>query len=141
MTIRPATAADHAAACALLAQHHLPLDGLPADLAGFVVAEDDTGRLLGLAGLERYDGAALLRSVAVAAAGQGVGAALVECLLDQADAEARPVVLLTTTAEAYFPRFGFVRITREAAPASVHASAEFQGACPASAAVMLRPTL
>jgi len=138
MTIRAATAADRAALCALLASHRLPLDGLPETLAGFVVAEDADGRLLGVAGLERYDGVALLRSVAVAAPGQGVGAALVDHLLTEADAEGRPVVLLTTTADAYFPRFGFVPVARDAVPAAVTTSAEFQGACPASAVVMLR---
>ncbi len=48
-------------------------------------------------------------------------------------------VLLTTTAEDWFPRFGFVRIARDAVPAALHASAELRGACPASAAVMQKP--
>jgi amino-acid N-acetyltransferase len=44
--------------------------------------------------------------------------------------------LLTTTAAEWFPRFGFVRTTREAVPMAVTASVEFQGVCPASAVVM-----
>ena len=49
---------------------------------------------------------------------------------------AHDLVLLTSTADAWFPRFGFERISRDAAPASLHASEEFRGACPASAVVM-----
>ena len=44
--------------------------------------------------------------------------------------------LLTTTAERYFPRFAFKRITREDVPDSLQASVEFRDACPASAVVM-----
>lgn len=136
MLLRPATDADRDALAALLVRHGLPLDGFRADDA--TVAESDDGALLGLAALERYDGAALLRSVAVADAGNGVGAALVRYLLGQADAEGRRVVLLTTTADGYFPRFGFSVVERADVPASVHASEEFQSACPASAVVMMR---
>ncbi|HEY8310016.1 MAG TPA: hypothetical protein VIG47_05635, partial [Gemmatimonadaceae bacterium] len=47
--------------------------------------------------------------------------------------------LLTTTAEGYFPRFGFTRISRETASDGVRNSVEFRDACPASATVMVRP--
>lgn len=47
--------------------------------------------------------------------------------------------LLTTTAERYFPKFGFERIERHDVPASVQASTEFRSACPASAVVMRKP--
>ena len=51
---------------------------------------------------------------------------------------AKALYLLTTTAESYFPSFGFAPTSREAVPEDVRATAEFQGACPASAAVMVR---
>ena len=47
--------------------------------------------------------------------------------------------LLTTTAERYFPQFGFERIARTDVPATVQTSIEFTSACPASAAVMRKP--
>jgi amino-acid N-acetyltransferase len=47
----------------------------------------------------------------------------------------RTVFLLTTTAESFFPKLGFEQIVREDAPDSVHASIDFQSACPASAVV------
>jgi amino-acid N-acetyltransferase len=46
------------------------------------------------------------------------------------------VFLLTTTAEGFFPRFGFEAVRHADVPASVQASVEFQSACPASAIVM-----
>lgn len=138
VTIRPATAADFEPICALLQQHHLPLDGLPPSLEGFFVAEAD-GALAGVAGLEPYGRAALLRSVAVQTPGTGVGGALVRHVLQQADDEGTETVyLLTTTAADYFPRFGFQPVSRAEVPEAVTASVEFQGACPASAAVLRR---
>jgi amino-acid N-acetyltransferase len=44
--------------------------------------------------------------------------------------------LLTTTAQTYFPAFGFEQIARSAVPTSVQASVEFTSACPSSAVVM-----
>ena len=46
------------------------------------------------------------------------------------------VFLLTTTAEAFFPKFGFEPMLARDVPASVQASVEFRSACPASAVVM-----
>jgi amino-acid N-acetyltransferase len=46
------------------------------------------------------------------------------------------VFLLTTTAERFFPKFGFEQIARDEVPASVKASVEFRSACCASAIVM-----
>ena len=69
--------------------------------------------------------------------GIGIGAALVRALLDRARTdEVREIYLLTTTAEHWFPRFGFAPIAREQVPDAVRASVEFREACPASAAVM-----
>lgn len=137
-TIRRATPNDWDQMAELLAGASLPLDGARDHLAAFVVAE--RGELLvGCAAVERYGDAGLLRSVAVAASerGRGTGTALVDrCLSDASSAGIRTLVLLTTTAERYFPRFGFEVIDRDSAPDAVRASAEFRGACPASATVM-----
>lgn len=139
-TIRAATPADASAVRAMLSAAELPLDGVPDDLAHFLVAERE-GAVIGAIGLEPYGEAALLRSavVAISARGSGVGERLVHALLDDArSGGAREVVLLTTTAERWFPRFGFVPIPRDAVPAELRASAEFQGACPDSAVAMHR---
>ena len=140
--LRPAATTDLAAIERLLVASALPLDGVRDALPTFVVAEA-AGEIVGVAGLELCgDCDALLRSVAVADAwrSRGVGRALVTCLL--ADAEScglRALYLLTTTAERYFPSFGFREVSRADVPDDVRATAEFRSACPASAVVMARP--
>ena len=138
--IRRAVAADRPAVEKLLAAESLPLAGVADWLHHFWVAEHGP-TLVGVAGMERRAGAALLRSVAVAPAwrGLGVARALVErALRDLDDAGAGDAYLLTEGAEAYFSRLGFIPIDRAQAPAALTASAEFQGACPASAVLMRR---
>jgi amino-acid N-acetyltransferase len=138
--VRPARGADHAAVLGLLAAADLPLMGVPATLEGFLVAEQ-AGRVVGAVGLEPYGPDALLRSAVVSpeARGSGVGQALVSDIIRHASARGvRGVYLLTTTAERYFPRFGFERIERSEVPAAVRDSDEFRVACPASAVVMRR---
>ena len=140
--LRPATAADLAKVEALLTASKLPLDGVREAMECFIVAEHD-GALVGVAGTERCGPGqhALLRSVAVADAwkGKGLGRALVSRVIADAESRgAKALYLLTTTAEHYFPSFGFKPTTRASVPAEVQASVEFASACPASAVVMVR---
>jgi amino-acid N-acetyltransferase len=103
-----------------------------------LVAREDA-QIVGTATLELYADGALLRSVAVDSAlhGRRIGHRLTEAALALAQRYGiADVFLLTTTAETFFPRFGFEAITRGDVPASVHASIEFRSACPASAIVM-----
>jgi phosphinothricin acetyltransferase len=138
--IERATSRDADAVHRLLTENRLPLDGFAEHLhTAFVARQDD--RVVGSAALEIYADGALLRSVAVAAPvrGEGVGQALTQAALRYAADQNLPAVyLLTTTAERFFPRFGFERIAREDVPASVQTSVEFTSACPASAIVMRR---
>lgn len=136
--LRPAGAPDLPALRALLAELGLPVAGVEEWVTRFTVAER-SGEIVGAAGVEIYEGGALLRSVAVrpAVRGGGLGRALVRRALDTARASgAREVYLLTTTAERYFPRLGFAEVPRARVPASVQASVEFREACPASAIAM-----
>jgi amino-acid N-acetyltransferase len=50
--------------------------------------------------------------------------------------EVPAIYLLTTTAERFFPKFGFERIQRTDVPATVQTSIEFTSACPSTATVM-----
>jgi amino-acid N-acetyltransferase len=141
-TVRAATSGDLPAVERLLVASKLPLDGVPEALKDFVVAESD-GELVGVAGLEICCDDALLRSVAVRPEwrSKGVGRALVTRAI--ANAESRglhALYLLTTTAETYFPSFGFKAITRAEVPEVVRATKEFTTACPDTAAVMMRAT-
>lgn len=138
LALRPATGADLDAVLALLTDAGLPPAGVAEAFSGFVVAEQD-GRVVAAAGVERYGTAALLRSVVVAPHRRGtrLGEALVTHMLHRlALAGVEEVFLLTTTAEGWFPRFGFGRVEREDVPPAVRRSPEFMGACPASAAVL-----
>ncbi|WXB00238.1 arsenic resistance N-acetyltransferase ArsN2 [Pendulispora brunnea] len=123
---------------ALLVAADLPTAGVAEHFETFFVAEEGA-RIVGAAGLEMHGGYALLRSVVVApdAKRAGIGGTLTLHALAAARAVgAKAVYLLTTTAEAFFPRFGFEVIARTDVPPDVQASKEFQGACPASATVM-----
>ena len=86
-----------------------------------------------------YPQGALLRSVAVVRdlQGHGLGRDLTDAAIGLATNVRVPAIyLLTTSAERYFPRFGFERIERNDVPATVQTSIEFTSACPSSATVM-----
>jgi amino-acid N-acetyltransferase len=136
--LRPAASIDFGTLAGLLEGSGLPVAGLPPALGDFYVAEHQ-GRVVGAIGLERYGRAALLRSAVVAPAlrGSGIGEALVRRILEHArERGITEVFLLTTTAERYFPRFGFTQVTRGEVPRAVQDSIEFRDVCPASAVVM-----
>jgi amino-acid N-acetyltransferase len=139
VTLRPARADDLGDVLALLKRADLPVEGVVADaMPDFIIAEHE-GAPIGVVGLELYRESALLRSAAVDESwrGSGVGHALVDrALALTRERGIQDVYLLTTTAEDYFPRFGFACIARDSVPQSVQASAEFQGACPSTAVVM-----
>lgn len=122
----------------LLRQAGLPLEGVAQHLESFLL-EFDGDRLVGCTGLEVWGQAGLLRSVAVHSdyRSRGIAGRLVRAALEQARRRGlKSLSLLTTTAEDYFPRFGFVRVDRSQLPAALYASEEFRGACPATAAAL-----
>ena len=139
-TVRPATPADLAGVERLLTRSGLPTDGVRDALATFVVAQAGND-IVGVAGLEVCCDNALLRSVAVADPwrSHGVGRALVTRVIADAEARGIPALyLLTTTAEHYFPKFGFRPIARDQVPDDIRATGEFTSVCCASAVVMCR---
>jgi amino-acid N-acetyltransferase len=124
----------------LLKQTSLPVEGVKKAIGLFVVAHLK-GKVVGVAGVERCGDFGLLRSVAVdpGVRGRGVGAEMTKWLI--ADSEAtglHSLYLLTTTAEGYFPRFGFEKTSRDTVPAEIQQSSEFKDICPSSATVMRR---
>lgn len=100
----------------LLSQVQLPHDGVAENVHGFLVARDESSRLIATIGLERHGNTALLRSAAVAPEyqGCGIGSRLTEKLLEQATSNGvERVVLLTSTASEFFARrFGFCETSR-----------------------------
>jgi N-acetylglutamate synthase-like GNAT family acetyltransferase len=139
--IRVATRDDIPGIEALLVASDLPTAGIHDDVCGFLVAEQDA-RIVGVVGMERHGRYGLLRSTAVAPEyrGHGVARRLVDRII--ADAEGQGVnalYLLTTTAERYFPSFGFSVTERDVVPDDIKQAGEFKEACPASATVMCLP--
>jgi amino-acid N-acetyltransferase len=122
----------------LLEQSGLPIAGVSEHLMNFLVATK-SDRIVGMVGLEIYGPVGLLRSLAVEPGdmGAGIGAGLVNAVLEKAAREKlEAVYLLTTTAEGYFPRFGFERISRDEMDSRLAASEELRGACPDTAVCM-----
>jgi amino-acid N-acetyltransferase len=136
--IQSATERDLPDIRALLERLHLPLAGVDEHLSTMLVAREGE-QIVGTAGLELYAGGALLRSVAVEPDRQGnrLGHQLTDAALRLATTHgADTVFLLTTTADRFFPKFGFEQIARDEVPPSVRGSVEFQSACPTTAIVM-----
>ncbi len=138
--ISPARPADLPAILALLASHRLPEEGLREHIATALVARVGD-QVVGCAAIEPYDGAGLLRSVAVAEPqrGTGLGIRLTEGAIELARARGiQALYLLTETAVGFFPRFGFRPIRRDEVAHAVRQSIEFTRACPASALAMVK---
>ena len=114
-------------------------EGLPEPGAGRYFRADDDGAPAGYAGLEGESRDLLLRSLVVLAnrQAQGMGSRLLTAVeaLARADGCER-LHLLTTTAEPFFTRRGFVAADRTAAPAAIRRTREFTDVCPASAAYL-----
>lgn len=146
---RRATSNDLEAVQQLLTLASLPVVGVDTIFAlhaeDFLVATDPaTAEIVAVAGLELCGRYALLRSVAVHAAwrAHGLGAILVTQLISHAEARGLDALyLLTTTADRYFPRFGFEQVARADVPIAVAGTLEFAGACPASATAMAKRLL
>jgi N-acetylglutamate synthase-like GNAT family acetyltransferase len=135
---RAAGRADLPAIERLLVASDLPVAGIQDELCSFLVAENE-GQVVGVVGMERRGRHGLLRSTAVAPEWRGrhIARELVERIIAQAEKQGvRAMYLLTTTAERYFPAFGFETTTRDSVPDEIRETEEFREACPASATVM-----
>jgi amino-acid N-acetyltransferase len=140
VTIAAAASDDAAALAHLLRAADLPAEDFAPHLSHFLVARQGN-RLIGTVGAEVYGEVALLRSLVVAPEyrGRGLGAMLLRRLEQAAGAwGVRRWWLLTTTAEAFFLQHGFKVTARDAAPAAIAATTEFQELCPATAVCLSR---
>lgn len=140
VTISAALPEDRGAIADLLRAADLPAEDFATHLRCFLVARRET-EIVGAIGAEIYGEHALLRSFAVTsvARGNGVGTRLLRDL-DRAAGPwgVKQWWLLTTTAEAFFKRRGFVAVPRSAAPIAILATAEFRGLCPSVALCLTR---
>lgn len=136
--IEPAPCTD--AIRALLVAQRLPVADLDNAALIFLAAQTG-GKTAGVIGIEPLGEDALLRSLAVDDASQrrGIGVALVAAAEHTArERHVGRLYLLTTTAEVFFARLGYVRVDRDEVPSAVAGSAQFAALCPASAVVMVK---
>jgi amino-acid N-acetyltransferase len=136
--LRTATPEDLEMVTTFLTAAGLPAAGVAEHLRDFLLAEQGK-ECVGVGGLEIYGEVALLRSLAVRPQerNSGIGATLLEQLMTNAHSlGVLRLVLLTTTAERFFVRKGFVRIDRSTLSGPITGSKEFTGACPSSAVCM-----
>lgn len=130
---------DLPAVLSLLSACSLPTEGADAVIPMMLIAREEEC-LIGCAGLEVYGMVALLRSVALYPSHRDrqLGQHLVQALLAHAKQLGLfEIYLLTQTASAYFPRFGFRMIDRAAVAPAIQQSVEWTRACPVSAQAMV----
>ncbi len=123
---------------ALLESVNLPLQGVEDHFDNFILLKTENV-LRGTVGLEIYKDKALLRSLAVAGAhqGQGFGQKLYFAIIEKAREHGiREIYLLTETAEKFFAKQGFEKISRNSVDTEVKESIEFRCACPGTASCM-----
>jgi amino-acid N-acetyltransferase len=138
VSFRVATAADAERVQALLGAPGVQALGAGPGIAAFVVADSPAGPIATIA-MEILGGDALIRSVCVHAEwrAQGVGTALVEHVLTEAAMEAvDSVYVLASSADRFFARFGFVRITWSDMPFTITRALSERGAAVPGATAM-----
>ena len=119
----------------------LRCEGLPDPGDGRYFTAHEHGGLVGYVGLEGEGRDLLLRSLVVHAdrKAQGIGPRILTAAEAVAsDLGGERLHLLTTTAEPFFVRRGFVAADRATAPAEVRRTREFADVCPASAAYLTK---
>jgi amino-acid N-acetyltransferase len=144
--IRQASLSDLQDILQLLEMNGLPIIGMQIHLDQFLVWEihpkdTDEHQIRGCVGLEIYGKYALLRSLSIHPQYQckGIGTQLLNSIIAQArEMNIANLFLLTTTADSFFEKHHFTRISRENAPVSVRKSVEFKSACPSTAICLTR---
>lgn len=122
----------------LLKKADLPYEDIDPARQDFIVAAQGA-KIIGTVGLEPYGECGLLRSLVVEDAyrGRGLGKALVMEMIGHAnDKGVRQLYLLTLTADRFFDKEGFERISRECMPETIQKTAEFTSICPVSSVCM-----
>jgi amino-acid N-acetyltransferase len=135
---------NEAAIKELLVNCDLPYTDITTQYLRHYLTVWDDAQLVGVVGLEMLGNQALLRSLAVhpAKRGRGYASRLVrEIEVYACEQNIKALYLLTVTAEGFFVQRGYRKIEREAVPAAVAATIEFQRLCPDSAVCMAKELL
>lgn len=131
------TRKERQAVISLLQQQNLPVADIGEDKLLYLLMDGE--QVIGTAGLEIFEGCALLRSVSIIKEeqGRGLGRLINEWIENQAKEKGiRCMYLLTTTAKNFFTKQGYLSIARDEAPDVIKQTTEFSSLCPSSAVVM-----
>ena len=140
---RKASLEDFTGIVKLLQEEKLPTQDLIPGLSQLLVIELDE-KIVGVAGIELYGKLGLLRSVAVDKNYRNRSLATIlidDLLLYAAEQQITDLYLITTSAEDYFSKKGFVVVNRDRVPGAIKSSSEFSTMCPSTAAVMIKALL
>lgn len=138
-SIRQAKAPDLQRIRKLLEDAGLPTAGIEANLAHFLVAEDNDKDVIGVIGMERSGHNGLLRSLTVCPKfqKQGIARDLVSKAISTAKSSGIEVLfLLTETATKYLSRFGFIQIGRSEISETLLNNSALNSACPCCSTCM-----
>jgi len=137
-TLKAGEKSDNRRIRSLLKKTDLPYEDIDLGRQDSTIAVHGA-KIIGIVGLEPYGETGLLRSLAVedACRGRGLGRALVTEMTRRAkDRGIKQLYLLTLTADRFFEREGFERISRESMPEAIQNTTEFTSICPVSSVCM-----
>ena len=137
MNIVPITQNNFSSALSLLKKNQLPTEDVSERTKLFVLEDEQT--ISGTIAIEYSGTEGLLRSLSVDEnkRSKGYGKTLVDFIENFASGEGvKNIYLLTTTAESFFSRNGYITIDRNTVPEFIRQSTEFSSVCPSSAVVM-----
>ena len=137
MNIVPITQNNFSSALSLLKKNQLPTEDVSERTKLFVLEDEQT--ISGTIAIEYSGAEGLLRSLSVDEnkRSKGYGKTLVDFIENFASGEGvKNIYLLTTTAESFFSRNGYITIDRNTVPEFIRQSTEFSSVCPSSAVVM-----
>ena len=126
--LRPGSRTDLRYVIALLGRCGLPTADVADIIESFYLAFD-ADRIIGCAAAEQHGHSILIRSVAVDSAYRcrGIASRLFEALLMRARGTAvRNAYLMSSSAQAFFARWGFSLLPADKVPSDVRASAAFK---------------
>ncbi|MDN5210688.1 arsenic resistance N-acetyltransferase ArsN2 [Fulvivirgaceae bacterium BMA12] len=138
LNIQAATQKDIPEIKQWLISNDLPTEDIDGTSAHFFLFYQQN-QLVGMSGIERFETVGLLRSVVVKRMlrNNNVGFDLVSMTIAQAKKMGiHQLYLLTTTADKFFRKLGFVDTDRATAPECIKLTHEFADLCPESASFM-----
>lgn len=137
MNIAPLTQNNFSSAIGLLKKNNLPTEDI-SEITKLFVLEDDQV-VAGTIALEYSGKEALLRSLSVdqEKRNMGFGRELVDFIENFGKQQGvENIYLLTTTADEFFLKRGYIIVDRTLAPSFIRGTSEFSSVCPSSAVVM-----